>query len=136
KLWESWSFYLCCMLMEVSGFVPGQLDATCHAFVGETVVLPCTTSPPGEPNKSMLYWQINTTKVVHFSKNGQDSPEYQDKNFKGRTSLFPDQMKYGNFSLKLSNVTLEDNATYSCIYKQTESHQKEESTIKLEVSGK
>ncbi|NXQ30256.1 VTCN1 inhibitor, partial [Alaudala cheleensis] len=115
----------------------GQLDTTCHAFVGETVVLPCTTSPPGELtlSKSMLYWQIGQ-KLVHFFQNGQDSLDDQDKNFEGRTSLFPDQMKHGNLSLKISSVQLEDDAEYSCIYRQTESHQTKKSTIKLNVSGK
>uniref|UniRef100_A0A803V393 Uncharacterized protein n=1 Tax=Ficedula albicollis TaxID=59894 RepID=A0A803V393_FICAL len=46
----------------------------------------------------MVYWQIGT-QVVHFFMNGQDSPKDQDEKFQGRTSLFPDQMKYGNFSL-------------------------------------
>ncbi|NXU63687.1 MOG protein, partial [Horornis vulcanius] len=115
----------------------GQLDTTCHAFVGETVVLPCTTTPLEELtlSKSMLYWQIGT-KVVHFFKNGQDSLEDQDKKFFGRTSLFLDQMKHGNLSLKISNVQLWDDAEYSCIYRQTENHQTKKSTIKLNVSGK
>ncbi|NXI20055.1 VTCN1 inhibitor, partial [Irena cyanogastra] len=114
----------------------GQLDTTCHAFVGETVVLPCTTTPPGELSfsKSMLYWQIGTEKLVHFFQNGRDSLEDQDKKFQGRTSLFLDQMKYGNLSLKISNVQLQDNAEYSCIYRQTETHQTKKSTIKLNVS--
>ncbi|NXL71809.1 VTCN1 inhibitor, partial [Leptocoma aspasia] len=115
----------------------GQLDTTCHAFVGETVVLPCTTTPPGELglSKSMLYWQIGT-KLVHFFHNGQDSWEGQDEKFHGRTSLFLDQMNHGNLSLKISNVQLWDDAEYSCIYKQAENHQTKKSTIKLHVSGK
>ncbi|NXE94327.1 VTCN1 inhibitor, partial [Menura novaehollandiae] len=118
-------------------FIPGQLDTTCHAFVGETVVLPCTTSPPGELilSKSMLYWQIGM-KIVHFFQNGQDSLNAQDKHFQGRTSLFLDQMKHGNLSLKISNVQLPDNAEYTCIYKQTEDHQTKKSKIILNVSGR
>ncbi|NXH80450.1 MOG protein, partial [Edolisoma coerulescens] len=118
-------------------FIPGQLDTTCHAFVGETVVLPCTTTPPEEPTlaKSMLYWQIGS-KVVHFFQNGQDSLKTQDKDFRGRTSLFLDQMKHGNLSLKISNVQLEDKAEYTCIYRETEDHQTKKSKIKLSVSGK
>ncbi|KAF2975427.1 hypothetical protein EK904_001993 [Melospiza melodia maxima] len=113
-----------------------QLDTTCHAFVGETVVLPCTTSPPGELAlaRSMLYWQIGTKQLVHFFQNGHDSLDGQDKKFHDRTSLFLDQMKHGNFSLKISNVQLGDDAEYSCIYRQTESHQTKKSTIKLNVS--
>ncbi|NWV04860.1 MOG protein, partial [Ptilonorhynchus violaceus] len=114
----------------------GQLDTTCHALVGETVILPCTTTPPGESilSESMLYWQIGRN-VVHFFQNGRDSLEYQDTRFHGRTSLFLDQMKHGNLSLKISNVQLLDKAEYTCIYKQTENHQTKKSHIKLNVSA-
>uniref|UniRef100_A0A8D2M4S3 Ig-like domain-containing protein n=1 Tax=Zonotrichia albicollis TaxID=44394 RepID=A0A8D2M4S3_ZONAL len=98
----------------------------------------CCPGPPGELalSKSMLYWQIGTKQLVHFFQNGHDSLEGQDKKFHDRTSLFLDQMKHGNFSLKISNVQLGDDAEYSCIYRQTESHQTKKSTIKLNVSGK
>ncbi|NXY45726.1 VTCN1 inhibitor, partial [Ceuthmochares aereus] len=116
----------------------GQPDTTCHAFVGETVVLPCTTTSPGELalSKSMLYWQIESD-LVHFFHNGQDSLQRQDKRYHGRTSLFLDQMKHGNFSLKLSNIQLQDAAVYTCIYKQTGDHpnKTQKSEIKLIVSG-
>ncbi|NXW01809.1 VTCN1 inhibitor, partial [Fregetta grallaria] len=118
----------------------GQPDTTCHAFVGETVVLPCTTTTsPGELilSNSMLYWQIDSV-LVHFFHNGQDSLTFQDKHYHGRTSLFLDQMKHGNFSLKLSNVQLLDTAVYTCIYKQTgdQPNETQKSKIKLIVSGK
>lgn len=83
----------------------------------------------------MLYWQIGQVGV-HFFNYGKDSLKNQHKKFQGRTSLFLDQMKYGNFSLKLSNVQLEDDAEYSCIYRLPESRQTKKSTIKLNVSGK
>ncbi|NWU17176.1 VTCN1 inhibitor, partial [Cephalopterus ornatus] len=114
----------------------GQPEATCSASVGETVVLPCTATPPGELvfSKSMLYWQIDH-KIVHFFQKGQDSLGSQDKHFHGRTSLFLDQMKHGNLSLKISNVQLQDSAEYTCIYKQDEDHQTKKSFIKLSVSA-
>ncbi|NXA05086.1 VTCN1 inhibitor, partial [Sapayoa aenigma] len=114
----------------------GQPETICHAFVGETVVLPCTTTPPGELifSKSMLYWQIGK-KIVHFFKKGKDSLEGQDKDFRGRTSLFLDQMKHGNLSLKISDVQLLDDAEYTCIYKPSADHQTKKFNIKLHVSG-
>ncbi|NWR72282.1 MOG protein, partial [Centropus unirufus] len=123
----------------------GQSDTTCHAFVGETVVLPCTTTSPGELtlSRSMLYWQIDSVDsvnsvLVHFFHNGKDSLTYQDKDYHGRTSLFLEQMKHGNFSLKISNIRLLDAAVYTCIYKQTGDHpnKTQKSQIKLIVSGK
>lgn len=116
----------------------GQPDTMCHAFVGETVVLPCTTTSPGELilSNSMLYWQIDSV-LVHFFHNGKDSLELQDKHYSGRTSLFLDQMKHGNFSLKLTSVQLLDTAVYTCIYKQTGDHpnKTQKSKIKLIVSA-
>ncbi|NXJ66656.1 VTCN1 inhibitor, partial [Rostratula benghalensis] len=118
----------------------GQPDKTCHAFVGETVILPCTTISPGELilSNSILYWQIEHTVLVHFFYKGQDWLDRQEKRYNGRTSLFLDQMKYGNFSLKLSNVQLLDTAEYACIYKQTGDHpnKTQKSKINLIVSGK
>ncbi|NXP24987.1 VTCN1 inhibitor, partial [Scytalopus superciliaris] len=114
----------------------GQPDTTCHAFVGETVVLPCNTPPPGELvfSESWLYWQIDK-KIVHFFHKGQDSLKSQDERFRGRTSLFFDQMKSGNLSLKISNVQLLDSAEYTCIYKQDEGHQTKKYKVKLSVSA-
>ncbi|NXS61393.1 VTCN1 inhibitor, partial [Brachypteracias leptosomus] len=117
----------------------GQPDKTCHALVGETVILPCTSTSPGELILSdlRLYWQIDSL-LVHFFYNEQDSLHSQDKRYLGRTSLFLDQMKHGNFSLKLSDVQLLDAAVYTCIYKQIGNNpiQTQKSKIKLIVSGK
>ncbi|NXS99616.1 VTCN1 inhibitor, partial [Jacana jacana] len=117
----------------------GQPDTTCHAFVGETVILPCTTISPGELilSNSILYWQIEHTVLVHFFYKGQNLLDRQEKRYYGRTSLFFDQMKHGNFSLKLSNVQLLDTAEYACIYKQTgdDPNQTQKSKINLIVSA-
>lgn len=133
------SLALLCTENVVYFFIPGQPDTTSHAFVGETVILPCTTTSPGEltTSNSMVYWQIESV-VVHFFRNGRDSLESQDPRYHGRTSLFLDQMKHGNFSLKLSNVQLVDTAVYTCIYKQTGDllNKTQKSKIKLIVSGK
>ncbi|NXR11757.1 VTCN1 inhibitor, partial [Semnornis frantzii] len=117
----------------------GQPDKTCNASVGETVVLPCSATSPGELNHSTsrLYWQIDSL-VVHFFPSGQDLLKFQDKRYRDRTSLFLDQIEHGNFSLKLSNVQLLDAATYTCIYKQTGDYpnKTQKSKVKLIVSGK
>ncbi|NXX49478.1 VTCN1 inhibitor, partial [Tricholaema leucomelas] len=116
----------------------GQPDKTCNAFVGETVILPCTATSPGvNPSTSRLYWQIDSL-VVHFFQSGQNLSKFQDKRYHGRTSLFLDQIKHGNFSLKLSNVQLLDAATYTCIYKQIgdNPNKTQKSKVKLIVSGK
>ncbi|NWU89477.1 VTCN1 inhibitor, partial [Upupa epops] len=114
----------------------GQLDKTCHAVVGETVVLPCSTSSPGELSTSKLYWQIDLV-IVHFFHNGQDSLQLQDRRYRGRTSLFLEQMERGNLSLKLSDAQLQDSAEYTCIYRATghRSSKTQKSKVKLIVSA-
>ncbi|XP_065708165.1 ICOS ligand-like [Patagioenas fasciata] len=140
--WETPLWMVACLLF--ASLPRGQSDTTCYAFVGETVILPCTTASPGELilSKSMLYWQIDSVDsvdsvLVHFFHNGQDSLSYQNERYHGRTSLFLDQMKHGNFSLKLSDVQLKDTAVYTCIYKQTGDHPNEtqKSKINLTVSA-
>uniref|UniRef100_A0A8C9FP38 Ig-like domain-containing protein n=1 Tax=Pavo cristatus TaxID=9049 RepID=A0A8C9FP38_PAVCR len=123
-------------MRKLSVCIPGHPDMTCHASVGETVVLPCVSTSSEELNisHSKLYWQ-KEDDVVHFLHEGHDDLKSQDKQYHGRTSLFLHEVKHGNFSLKLSNVQPQDEAVYSCIYSQY-GHQTKISKIKLSVSGK
>ncbi|KGL80100.1 Myelin-oligodendrocyte glycoprotein, partial [Tinamus guttatus] len=115
----------------------GQPDTTCHASVGETVILPCNITSSGELDlsDSKIYWQKGSV-LVHFFHNGADSLDCQDTNYHGRTSIFLDEMKHGNFSLQLSNVRKNDTAVYTCIYKEgrTLSKKTQKSEIELTVS--
>uniref|UniRef100_A0A6G1RE85 Ig-like domain-containing protein n=1 Tax=Hypotaenidia okinawae TaxID=2861861 RepID=A0A6G1RE85_9GRUI len=116
--WETAVWMVACLLF--TSLPRGQPYKAYHAFVGETVVLPCATTSVGELalSHSKLYWQIDSL-LVHFFHNGRDSLASQNPRYHGRTSLFLDEMKHGNFSLKLSNVQLLDAAVYTCIYRQT-----------------
>ncbi|XP_064328816.1 myelin-oligodendrocyte glycoprotein-like [Phalacrocorax carbo] len=134
--WDTALWMVACLLFP--SLPRGEQNTTYRAFVGETVILPCTTTSPGQLilSSSKLYWQIGPV-VVHFFHNGQDSLKLQDERYRGRTSLFLDQMKHGNFSLKLSNVQLKDSADYTCIYKQTgdQLNKTQKSKITLIVSA-
>ncbi|XP_027143600.1 myelin-oligodendrocyte glycoprotein isoform X2 [Larimichthys crocea] len=56
-------------------------------------------------------------KEVHLYREGNDDLSDQDKGFKGRTSLFREEMASGNISLKLSNATAQDSGNYTCYVK-------------------
>ncbi|RVE60790.1 hypothetical protein OJAV_G00184730 [Oryzias javanicus] len=60
------------------------------------------------------------------SKQNRDS---QDQQFRGRTVLIHQNLKDGNVSLRLINVTKEDEGNYSCWFPNSEV----KSTISLEV---
>ncbi|XP_060715791.1 uncharacterized protein LOC132839053 isoform X6 [Tachysurus vachellii] len=89
-----------------------QSIETREAFVGDTVILPCSI------NRTVVsvdvFWRDNEEKVlVDIIKSKEDfseqSPEYRD-----RVQTFQTDITNGNFSIKLSNVTLSDSRNYTC----------------------
>ncbi|KAM9476972.1 CD276 antigen homolog [Clarias gariepinus] len=82
---------------------------------GESVLLSCTFPVSGawEADSSVITWQRNL-EVVHSFFHGRDQPEYQSSRYAGRTSLFHQEMKKGNASLRLDRTTLEDAGEYTC----------------------
>ncbi|XP_063757338.1 butyrophilin subfamily 3 member A2-like [Eleginops maclovinus] len=53
-------------------------------------------------------------RFIHVMRSGQELVDKKHKTFEGRTSLFLDELKNGNISLKLSNVQLSDKGKYRC----------------------
>uniref|UniRef100_A0A671TNQ3 Ig-like domain-containing protein n=1 Tax=Sparus aurata TaxID=8175 RepID=A0A671TNQ3_SPAAU len=53
-------------------------------------------------------------RFVHVRRPGLDLEHVKNPSYKGRTSLFSDELKQGNISLKLSKVQLSDQGTYVC----------------------
>ncbi|XP_029381685.1 CD276 antigen-like isoform X2 [Echeneis naucrates] len=89
---------------------------------GEDVILNCEVEPPFNLTEKTVEWKyFNTSNdefLVHVFRNERDDPSSQDDKFKNRTSLFHDQLKEGNLSLKLLSVNLNDEGNYTCIVKK------------------
>ncbi|XP_049425134.1 V-set domain-containing T-cell activation inhibitor 1-like [Epinephelus fuscoguttatus] len=87
--------------------------------VGEDAILGCHLEPPlnattlGVRWIQEVVWKRNEA-TVHVYRANDDSLDNQDENFRGRTSLFRDEMARGNISLKLTNVTKRDAGNYTC----------------------
>ncbi|XP_014878048.1 butyrophilin subfamily 2 member A1-like [Poecilia latipinna] len=98
----------------------GQQEAdssqTIRAMPGDDVVLPCHVDPPQDLSQFTVEWGRPDLKprFVHVWHNQKEYLADQNKVFKGRTSLFNDKLKDGNFSLKLSDVRHSDNGRYRC----------------------
>ncbi|KAG7334547.1 hypothetical protein KOW79_002954 [Hemibagrus wyckioides] len=82
---------------------------------GEAVLLSCTFPVSGQwdPDSSVIMWQ-RQLEVVHSFYHGRDQPQYQSRRYANRTSLFHQEMKKGNASLRLDRITLEDAGEYTC----------------------
>uniref|UniRef100_A0A3B4BH91 Immunoglobulin V-set domain-containing protein n=1 Tax=Periophthalmus magnuspinnatus TaxID=409849 RepID=A0A3B4BH91_9GOBI len=57
---------------------------------------------------------VSRDLLVHAFQYGTDHLKKQAETFRGRTSLFPEQISRGNASLQLSHVKESDQGSYLC----------------------
>ncbi|KAK3546059.1 hypothetical protein QTP70_019982, partial [Hemibagrus guttatus] len=102
--------------------IPEQLkvvgpEAPLVAVTGEDLVLPCFI----KPNTNALDMTVEWLKVdlgvllVHSYRDHEDKNENQAQSYKGRTSLFKEELQKGNTSLKLSALRVSDAGEYKCL---------------------
>ncbi|KAF3698138.1 Butyrophilin subfamily 3 member A2 Precursor [Channa argus] len=86
------------------------------AKVGDDVILPCHLEPAVDVATKTLEWTRPDLdpRYVYVQRSSQDYEDMKNPSYKGRTSLFIDELKRGNISLKLSNVKLADEGKYRC----------------------
>ncbi|XP_047443769.1 CD226 antigen-like isoform X2 [Mugil cephalus] len=110
--------------------VSGQINITAES--GQTVSLPCkalNTEPV-----SVVDWSrtdVQPEQDLLLYRDDQFDPDYQHPSYKNRVDLQDKQMKDGDVSLILKDVTTDDSGTYTC-YVQTKTNQMS-STIRLDV---
>ncbi|XP_041723612.2 CD276 antigen-like [Coregonus clupeaformis] len=104
------------------------------ALVGDDVILPCTLRPTVSAVYQTVEWQRPDLKPkeVHLYREEKDDLVLQNRLFRGRTSLFKEELVEGNASLKLTRVELSDAGNYTC-YIPLLDHQK--TTIQLIVGA-
>ncbi|XP_078136517.1 uncharacterized protein LOC144537001 isoform X2 [Sander vitreus] len=110
----------------------GADDTQVFCVFMESCILPCRFQPGDEP---VIHWYQMTTKdtLAHSYYHNQDQFRLQDQHFRGRTSLFKDQISRGNSSLRLTGVEVQDQGRYKC-YTSTITGNKE-LFIKLNVDA-
>ncbi|XP_029112245.1 erythroid membrane-associated protein-like, partial [Scleropages formosus] len=105
------------------------------AVAGEDVVLPCYL----KPNISAVDLRIEWLRVhsedplVHLYRDHEDRNENQVLSYKGRTSLFPEELKNGNISLKVKNVRGSDNGEYKCFVQSEDLY--DDSSINVQIKA-
>uniref|UniRef100_A0A3B4U0H0 Ig-like domain-containing protein n=1 Tax=Seriola dumerili TaxID=41447 RepID=A0A3B4U0H0_SERDU len=108
-----WSIYVPILTYDVS--VPDVADSEVSCVFMESCVLPCSFQGGADV---IIHWNQVTTGnlVVHSYYNKQDKFTHQNQRFKGRTSLFKDQISEGNTSLQLTGVQVQDQGRYTCYF--------------------
>lgn len=87
------------------------------AVAGEDLVLPCSIKPSTSAVDMRVEWMKleDTTSLVHLYENHEDKYEQQVESYRGRTSLFKEELQKGNASLKLSALRVSDEGEYKCL---------------------
>uniref|UniRef100_A0AAZ3QYG1 Ig-like domain-containing protein n=1 Tax=Oncorhynchus tshawytscha TaxID=74940 RepID=A0AAZ3QYG1_ONCTS len=106
------------------------------ALAGDDIILPCSLKPSDNAEGMIVRWTRLNTKAanVHLYRDSRDSNEDQSPSYKGRTSMFHEELKNGNVSLKLTRVTLSDTGSYRCLI-PTLTSQVKETTVQLFVGA-
>ncbi|KAF7641611.1 hypothetical protein LDENG_00276230, partial [Lucifuga dentata] len=103
------------------------------AALGDDVVLPCHLEPPVDAVSMTLEWARPdlAPRFVFVWHNRQELLINKHPSYGGRTSMSIEELKHGNISLKISNVTLSDEGTYRCYLPKQET----QTNVKLAVGS-
>uniref|UniRef100_A0A669DBB8 Ig-like domain-containing protein n=1 Tax=Oreochromis niloticus TaxID=8128 RepID=A0A669DBB8_ORENI len=119
-----WTFLLCSAL-SVWTSAQGEVlvigsNLPIIAAPGDDVILPCHLEPMFDVQDLTVEWSKPDLKpdpsdeYVHLYRHGKEVPDMKMASYFRRTELFMDDMTHGNISLKILNVSEEDNGRYRC----------------------
>ncbi|XP_047216120.1 ICOS ligand-like [Girardinichthys multiradiatus] len=117
------------LIIFISPVSTDQRNITAEA--GQDIILPCR-APDSKPVIAVKWTRTDLgPDYVFLYRDDQISLENQLLSYKNRVNLKEGQMKDGDVSLVLKNVTTDDRGTYECRVFQTET--KSRKTINLDV---
>ncbi|XP_047669533.1 butyrophilin subfamily 1 member A1-like isoform X2 [Tachysurus fulvidraco] len=87
------------------------------AVAGEDLVLPCFIKPNTSAVDMTVEWMRieEVASLVHLYRDHEDRNEDQAQSYRGRTSLYKEELQKGNTSLKLSDLRVSDEGEYKCL---------------------
>ncbi|XP_039678323.1 protein turtle-like isoform X2 [Perca fluviatilis] len=88
------------------------IEVTVHP--GDDVILPCQAAHPSIRAAEWTRPDLEEPEYVLLYRDGHLDPTYQHPDFKDRVELVDRDVKDGDVSLNLKNVSSIDNGTYEC----------------------
>ncbi|XP_063324364.1 myelin-oligodendrocyte glycoprotein-like isoform X2 [Pelmatolapia mariae] len=106
------------------------------AAPGDDVILPCHVEPKFNVVGLTVEWSRpdRNMEYVHLYRHNREMTDMKIPSYFGRTALFTDGLREGNISLRITNVTLEDEGRYRCSIPKLKSQTKS-SFVSLIVGG-
>ncbi|KAK7167029.1 hypothetical protein R3I94_001435 [Phoxinus phoxinus] len=113
------------LFMICDGFLVKGPSGPLVVALGSSVVLPCYVDKPLPLKGLKMIWiRTDDNTLVHVYQDYESRPDAQYQDYHDRAHFFTDQIKHGNFSLKLDNVRAEDKGFYRCkVYTEQESEE-------------
>ncbi|MEQ2281155.1 hypothetical protein AMECASPLE_027439 [Ameca splendens] len=115
------------LIIFISSVSTDQRNITVKA--GQDITLPCK-APDSKPVTSVKWTRTDLgSDYVFLYRDDQISLENQHPSYKNRVDLKETQMKDGDVSLVLKNVTTDDRGTYECRVFQKETSTSKETIL-------
>ncbi|CAJ1085819.1 uncharacterized protein LOC117807508 [Xyrichtys novacula] len=123
------AFIVVLLLLFGETFVKGQPQVIGStqpivASLGEDAILLCQVEPPADVTGLTVEWskpdlrydpnKQGWVEYVHLYRDYREVPDMKLSSYVRRTKLFTNELRQGNISLKISNVTPEDEGSYRC----------------------
>ncbi|XP_039678349.1 coxsackievirus and adenovirus receptor homolog [Perca fluviatilis] len=102
------------------------------AHPGDDVILPCQANDSSIIAVEWTRPDLEPPKYVLYCSDGHCDPTHQHPSFKDRVDLVDRDLKDGDVSLILKNVSSNDNGTYECRVKLDSSRRKKRAIIDSE----
>ncbi|XP_029501411.1 butyrophilin-like protein 10 [Oncorhynchus nerka] len=106
---------------------PAASENEVTGIIGESVLLSCDlkSSTAIDTARLRFHWQDKSERVLYSFNKGEEN-QHQDSFYTNRTKAFVSEMSSGNISIKLSQVTLEDNrnvySAFATLFGENDKH--------------
>ena len=103
------------------------------AAPGDDIILPCHVEPQIDVTGLTVEWskpdlqpdpndRLRRVEYVHLYRDAREDLDMKIAEYVQRTELFADGLTRGNISLKITNVTFEDQGRYKCFIPKLKGH--------------